>query len=121
VSLAIDGEIDAMSERQLHRHLRSCPECLAIASEYEQIARMLRSSERERPQRPVALPRRLPSRLRVRASLVVAAAVIAVVAVGGLSGSSGRSGSITPTAVFLGASFPTSYDPSRPVLIEHRA
>lgn len=110
-----------MREHELRRHLFSCAECRAIAGEYEEITQMLRSSPRERPERPIELPRRLPSRLRFRASLAAAAAVIGLVAIGGLSGSSADRGSHTPTAVFLGASFPTSYDPSRPVLIEHRA
>jgi predicted anti-sigma-YlaC factor YlaD len=121
ISLALDGEIDALREHELRRHLMQCHECLAITCEYERITEMLRSSERERPQRPIELRRRFSARIRMRAALAAAAAAIALVAVGGLSGSSGHSGSITPTAVFLGASFPTSYDPSRPVLIQHRA
>jgi predicted anti-sigma-YlaC factor YlaD len=120
ISLALDGEIDSLRDHELRRHLIRCPECRALAGEYEWITDILRRSERARPERPIQMPSRMPSRLRLRAALLAAAAV-GLVAVGGLSGSSGQKSSKTPTAVFLGTSFPTSYDPSRPVRIEHRA
>jgi anti-sigma factor RsiW len=56
ISLSIDGEIDALRERELRRHLAACPRCSLLLHEHEAISTLLRSSRRERPSMPIRPP-----------------------------------------------------------------
>ncbi|MGZ4463109.1 MAG: zf-HC2 domain-containing protein [Gaiellaceae bacterium] len=96
LSLALDGELDTLRERELRRHLRNCPNCALVGSDYETITSMLRSSAPMTPERPIELASRRRRNLRVRSS-VVAAAALAVVALGGMKSGDGPSGRITST------------------------
>lgn len=88
ISLAIDGEIDPLSEYELDGHLRSCPICSAFSIEVEAIVGTMRHTPGPKLIRPIEVPR-VPRRARVAYRLpAVAAAVLALAAATGLNGSS---------------------------------
>jgi anti-sigma factor RsiW len=88
LSLAVDDEIDALSEHELASHLRVCPLCSAFSIEVEAIVGTMRQAAGPRLSKPIEIAR-VPQRARRAYRLpAVAAAVLALAAATGLNGSS---------------------------------
>jgi predicted anti-sigma-YlaC factor YlaD len=119
-SLALDGEIDALAERELGRHLRECPRCALVARRYGALTALLRDAPLAVPERPVAPPR---ARRAAARSLVAAAAIGAITAVGltSLAGSAGRGVVAHSTPVLVSnVAAVTAGDPQRLSMLAHR-
>jgi anti-sigma factor RsiW len=84
VSLALDGELDALERVRLERHLRGCALCRQRAAEMEAITYTLRNTVLEPPSLSIRPRRRL--RWRPLHALTVAATLLVVALGPGLLG-----------------------------------
>jgi anti-sigma factor RsiW len=121
-SLALDGELDALREREFRRHLRECAACASAVADYKTLTSLLRGSARAVPERPLEL--RPPRRRVVIRSLLLAAAALTLAAAAGLTGLGGSSDSAvrahkTPAFVSNIVAVSAS-DPDRLSVLSHR-
>jgi predicted anti-sigma-YlaC factor YlaD len=77
ISLRLDGELSELAEKMLQSHLARCAACRTFEGDVEVTSRLVRTTPLERPEQPIALPRRR-RRAYVRPAGAVAATAAAV-------------------------------------------
>ena len=82
VALRLDGELSEFETAIMRSHLDRCAECTAFADDVAAIARELRSTPLDAPERPVVLELPRGLRLSPRRLQLGAAAALVVVAAG---------------------------------------
>lgn len=83
-SLRLDGELPQLQRAMLRKHLAACSGCMAFDSDLAGATVALRTAPLELLERPVAIPRRRRSALRIAPALAAAAAVVFVFGLGPL-------------------------------------
>ena len=74
-SLRLDGELPQLQRAMLRKHLAACPGCTEFDSDLAGATLALRTASLEQLERPVAIPRRRRSALRIAPAFAAAAAV----------------------------------------------
>ncbi len=83
-SLRLDGELPQLQRAMLRKHLAACSGCTAFDRDLAAATMELRTAPLELLQRPIAIPRRRRSALRIAPALATAAAVVFVFGLGPL-------------------------------------
>ena len=83
-SLRLDGELPQLQRAMLRKHLAACPGCTEFDSDLAGATLALRTAPLELLERPVAIPRRRRSALRIAPAFAAAAAVAFVFGLGPL-------------------------------------
>ena len=83
-SLRLDGELPQLQRAMLRKHLAACPGCTEFDSDLAGATLALRTAPLEQLERPVAIPRRRRSALRIAPAFAAAAAVAFVFGLGPL-------------------------------------
>ena len=83
-SLRLDGELPQLQRAMLRKHLADCPGCTEFDSDLAGATVALRTAPLELLERPVAIPRRRRSALRIAPAFAAAAAVAFVFGLGPL-------------------------------------
>jgi predicted anti-sigma-YlaC factor YlaD len=83
-SLRLDGELPQLQRAMLRKHLAACPGCTEFDSDVAAATAALRIAPMELLERPVAIPRRRRSALRIAPAFAAAAAVAFVFGLGPL-------------------------------------
>ena len=83
-SLRLDGELPQLQRAMLRKHLAACPGCTEFDSDLAGATVALRTAPLELLERPVAIPRRRRSALRIAPAFAAAAAVAFVFGLGPL-------------------------------------
>ncbi|MEP6976766.1 MAG: zf-HC2 domain-containing protein [Thermoleophilia bacterium] len=84
-SLRVDGELPQLQRAMLRKHLAACSGCTAFDSDLAASTAALRTAPMELLERPVVIPRRRRSALRVAPAFAAAAAVAFVFGLGPLA------------------------------------
>jgi predicted anti-sigma-YlaC factor YlaD len=83
-SLRLDGELPQLQRVMLRKHLAACPGCTEFDGDLAGATVALRTAPLELLERPVAIPRRRRSALRIAPAFAAAAAVAFVFGLGPL-------------------------------------
>ena len=83
-SLRLDGELPQLQRAMLRKHLAACAGCAAFDSDLAAATAALRTAPMELLERPVVIPRRRRSALRIAPAFAAAAAVAFVFGLGPL-------------------------------------
>ena len=83
-SLRLDGELPQLQRAMLRKHLAACSGCTAFDSDLADATAALRTAPMELLERPVVIPRRRRSALRIAPAFAAAAAVAFVFGLGPL-------------------------------------
>ena len=83
-SLRLDGELPQLQRAMLRKHLAACAGCTAFDSDLAAATATLRTAPLELLERPVVIPRRRRSALRIAPAFAAAAAVAFVFGLGPL-------------------------------------
>ena len=78
ISLRLDGELSELAEKMLESHLARCAACRTFESDVEVTSRLVRTAPLERPEHPIALPRRRRALFRPVGAVAATAAAVAL-------------------------------------------